>query len=435
MDSPSPGVGVAQEAPLEGGEALLVERARLGDDHAYELLVRRYQALAVRTAYLITGDAAEAEDAAQDAFVKAHRHLARFRAGAPFRPWLLRIAANEARNRRIASHRRAGLAQRAAGPGGLVGGAGGQGQGIPPEEETLRREREAALRAAVNELRQEDRLVIAGRYFLDLTEAEMAEVLDLPRGTVKSRLSRALVRLRHHPLLATLLLALVALAGVLVTSPAARTALAERFGLRGVQIRHLPQAPALSSPIPGERPGAGTPPLPSSGGTAPPVRREASTLGVGDRVTLAEAQARVGFEPVAPAALGPPDEVYVSGTPVGGQVALVYRPRADLPAAGASDVGLLLTQFRGDLNVEPGVLGKGLAPGTTIQAASVGDGRGLWIAGQPHVFFFRDAGGQVRDETVRLAGNTLLWERGRLTLRLEAALPRDEAVAIAASVR
>src|SRR5579859_5935590 len=87
-------------------ESELVERARGGEAAAYEMLVRRYQALAFRVAFVLLGDAAEAEDAAQEAFLKAWQALPRFRAGAPLRPWLLRIVANEARNRRSAAARR-----------------------------------------------------------------------------------------------------------------------------------------------------------------------------------------------------------------------------------------------------------------------------------------------------------------------------------------
>jgi DNA-directed RNA polymerase specialized sigma24 family protein len=76
--------------------------------------VRGYQEVAFRTAYLITGDASEAEKATQEAFVKAYRALGRFRSGAPFRPWLLAIVANEARNQRRAAARRAGLFLQAA---------------------------------------------------------------------------------------------------------------------------------------------------------------------------------------------------------------------------------------------------------------------------------------------------------------------------------
>lgn len=174
--------------PLE--ERARIERAQEGDAGAYETLVRQYQDVAFRTALLITGTAAEAEDAAQDAFVKAWYALGRFRPDAPFRPWLLRIVANEARNRRTAAGRRANLALRAR-------ERDPNGDAAPsPEAVALRREQRAMLLAAMNRLREEDRLVIGYRYFFDLSEAEMATALDCARGTVKSRLSRALGRLR-----------------------------------------------------------------------------------------------------------------------------------------------------------------------------------------------------------------------------------------------
>jgi len=157
---------------------------------AYEALVQRYQEIAFRTAFVIVRSAAEAEDAAQEAFVKAYFALSRFRAGAPFRPWLLRIVANEARNRRTAAGRRAGLALRAA-------GAAPEPAAEPsPEAAALAAEQRAELLAAVNALREEDRLAITYRYFLNLNEEEMAAVMGCARGTVKSRLSRALGRLR-----------------------------------------------------------------------------------------------------------------------------------------------------------------------------------------------------------------------------------------------
>jgi RNA polymerase sigma-70 factor (ECF subfamily) len=177
--------------PLE--ETELVERARSGDVGAYEQLVRRYQDLAVRTAYVVGGSAADAQDAAQEAFVKAFVALARFREGSPFRPWLLRIVANEAINRRRAAGRQAGLALRAEAAEGRSGG-----DAVPsPEGAALAQELHAELVGAINLLGPEDRLVIAYRYWFDLTEGEMAEALGCPRGTVKSRLSRALERLRR----------------------------------------------------------------------------------------------------------------------------------------------------------------------------------------------------------------------------------------------
>src|SRR3990172_12156180 len=96
-------------------ECNVVERRKRVDVHAYEQIVRAHQGIAFRTAYLVAGDATDAEDATQEAFVKAYRALGRFRSGAPFRPWLLEIVANEARNRRRSAGRRARLALRLAG--------------------------------------------------------------------------------------------------------------------------------------------------------------------------------------------------------------------------------------------------------------------------------------------------------------------------------
>lgn len=172
-------------------DAVLVERAQHGDTEAYGELVRRYQGLATRTAYVITGMSAEAEDAAQDGFTKAYFALGRFRTGAPFRPWLLRIVANEAKNRRKAAGRRptVDLSVAEDRPSGDTA--------LSPEEAALASERRTFVLAALGRLREEDRLVIAYRYFMELSEAEMADALGVARGTVKSRLSRAIGRLRE----------------------------------------------------------------------------------------------------------------------------------------------------------------------------------------------------------------------------------------------
>ena len=157
---------------------------------AYEKLVRGYQEVAFRTAYLITGDASEAEDATQEAFVKAYRALGRFRSSAPFRPWLLTIVANEARNQRRAATRRAGLFLR------VVRERAPENGTSSPEASILAAERREELLDAIGGLREEARWAIACRYFLGLSEEETAAVLGCARGTVKSRLSRALGSLR-----------------------------------------------------------------------------------------------------------------------------------------------------------------------------------------------------------------------------------------------
>jgi RNA polymerase sigma factor (sigma-70 family) len=169
----------------------LIARARGGDLDAYGALVARHQDVAFRTAYVISGDAADAEEAAQDAFVKAHAALGRFRAGAPWRPWLLTIVANEARNRRRSAGRRDQLAVRAAAAEPSLVSASA-------ESAVLLADRREALHGALARLEDRDRQVVFLRFFLDLTEAETAAALGCRPGTVKSRLHRALERLRAH---------------------------------------------------------------------------------------------------------------------------------------------------------------------------------------------------------------------------------------------
>ena len=172
-------------------EASLIERARHGDVSAFEALVRAHQEIAFRTAWIASGGADDAEDAAQEAFMKAFAALPRFRPEAPFRPWLLTIVANQARNRRRSATRREALALRVPVPS-----VGEIGVDASPEAAVLATERRTMLLDALHSLSDGDRDVITYRYLLELSELETAAVLGVPVGTAKSRLSRALSRLR-----------------------------------------------------------------------------------------------------------------------------------------------------------------------------------------------------------------------------------------------
>lgn len=144
-----------------------------------------HQGAATRLAAVIAGPG-DAEDIAQEAFVKAYRALHRFRDGASFRPWLLQIVANEARNNRRASGRRARLALRTT-------------FGSPPpspEDVAVAADKRQTLLTALDDLPERDRLVLSCRYLIGLSEAETAAALDCAPGTVKSRTARALARLR-----------------------------------------------------------------------------------------------------------------------------------------------------------------------------------------------------------------------------------------------
>lgn len=189
--NPAPGPGVLRAVegrPLEERELAL--RAQRGDERAFEELIRPYEEVAFRVAYLIAGSAQEAEDAVQDGFLNAWRALGRFRAGEPLRPWLLRIVANAARNRTRAAGRRAQLVLRAE-RASVSGGAAPS-----PENIVVSRDERLRLLAALDSLPEPARLVLSCRFLLGLSEEETAAALGTRAGTVKSRTSRALDRLR-----------------------------------------------------------------------------------------------------------------------------------------------------------------------------------------------------------------------------------------------
>jgi RNA polymerase sigma factor (sigma-70 family) len=177
----------------EASEGQLITRARDGDRDAFGMLVTRHQQVAFRAAYVLCGDAAEAQDAAQEGFLKAYLALARFRAGAPFRPWLLRIVGNEARNRARSAGRRAHLATRVG-----IDAEAREHVAVGADVAVLAGARRAALGAALARLAPDHREILVLRYLLDLSEQECAAALDCRPGTVKSRQARALARLRDE---------------------------------------------------------------------------------------------------------------------------------------------------------------------------------------------------------------------------------------------
>jgi hypothetical protein len=198
---------------------------------------------------------------------------------------------------------------------------------------------------------------------------------------------------------------------VLTFSPTSRRAVADFLGLRGVRIHRVPTPPAAS------------------------IRPLGDGLDLGERVTLAEAQSRVSYRVLVPsvAELGPPDEVYLRQTALGDQVSLVYRARPGVPRAGATGVGLLVTEFRARLNSE--FIDKFLGPGSTLEAVRVNGSPGFWISGAPHAILYVGINGEPIPDTVRLAANVLVWERGAVTVRIESLLTKDQALEIARSTR
>lgn len=211
-------------------------------------------------------------------------------------------------------------------------------------------------------------------------------------------------RVSLAPVAATLVLILAA-AFLLTPDLAARAA--EVLGLPGVQIFRVPATPSAAT---------------GQSGTFPGQRA----------ATVAEASRIAGFPVGEPAALGAPDEIYVETAPV--RVTLVYRTRQGLPATALPGIGALIVEFKGTLDAP--ILGKAIGPGTTLEAIPLTSGTAAyWLAGQPHQFFYRDTVGNIQPDTLRLAGNTLLWDANGITYRLEAQVFREEAVRIASTLR
>jgi hypothetical protein len=153
--------------------------------------------------------------------------------------------------------------------------------------------------------------------------------------------------------------------------------------------------------------------------TTQPVPGPAANPLLGTRTTLAAARAQVDFDVLIPAALGDPDTVYTRPNPPGGAVVLVYRR-------------VQLTELQGKHSQQ--FLQKMLGPDAKVHRVRVDGARGVWITGRPHGVLYADRNGQFRDETLQLAGDTLIWERDGLVLRIEGARSKADALRIATSV-
>jgi hypothetical protein len=244
---------------------------------------------------------------------------------------------------------------------------------------------------------------------LELALVHLGRQLDVPptpdiSPAVRARLAegpapRSWVS-RPRGLAIALVAALIVAVGALLAVPGTRAAILEFFHLRGVTIQRVDELPTVS------------------------LQRDFNKLFLGEKVSLDEARERADFDVVVPGALGDSDAIYFQDNPPGGMVSFVYgtleHPRA------------LFTEFRASVRE---VIFKKVAGGTDITPVRIDGRHGFFLSGQPHEFGYFDRYGQFREEIVRLAGNTLLWERGPLTLRLEADINREEALEIARSIR
>lgn len=154
----------------------------------------------------------------------------------------------------------------------------------------------------------------------------------------------------------------------------------------------------------------------------------------GDPLPLDEVVGRVAFQPVAPTLveLGAPDHAYVNGRPSGGALTLVWGDRRGFAADPDTGIGVVLTEFSADIG--PETFEKMLNSGVRVEVVRVNDVPGYWIEGGEHFFFYRDANGEVVNDTLRLVGSALVWEQGGLTLRIEGAPNLAAALRLAESL-
>jgi hypothetical protein len=212
-----------------------------------------------------------------------------------------------------------------------------------------------------------------------------------------------------RPAVTALAVVLVVLAGALAIPPV-RTGLAHLLHIRGVDLQRAPH------PLPSMSPSPAGP----------------GSLRLGDRSTLAQAQAAAGFRVLVPEALGDPDQVYVLTGSYGAAVTLVYLPRPGLAETHGTGVGLLLTEVRG--TVDRPLLGKLAGPDTQVTEVGVGKDPGFWLTGAPHQIAVQ-LGQDIHPEYLRLAGDTLVWGDGARVWRIESALDQQSAVRVAGSLR
>jgi hypothetical protein len=255
-------------------------------------------------------------------------------------------------------------------------------------------ELERALTQLGRELDYPQTPALATRVRAQLERPAPARRRLLPAAGFRRALALALVGL------------LVLAAGVVAAVPPVRDAVLEFFGLQGATVERVERLPA-----------------------APELR----PLRLGQPTTLDDAAGVLGFTPLVPADPGAPDGVYVRRDIPGGELALAYAPRPGLPEARTTGLGLLVTEFRGDL--VPELIGKLAGGATSLEELTLGGERAVWIEGGEHFFFYRRPDGQTSERDLRLAANVLLLEQGNTLVRLEGAFGFEQAKRIAESLR
>ncbi len=191
------GVGPVQTGGVQGGvseakvDQLLVERVQKGDKRAFDLLIQKYQHRIVSLVTRYVSDSSEAQDVAQEAFIKAYRAIGRFRGESAFYTWLYRIAINTAKNWIVAKNRRPPASDIDAADAEQYGMSSRLKETSTPENEMLREEIERTVFDTIAALPEDLRTAIMLREMDGMSYEEIATTMVCPIGTVRSRIFRA----------------------------------------------------------------------------------------------------------------------------------------------------------------------------------------------------------------------------------------------------
>ena len=403
----------------------LIERAQTGDHAAFGDMVAPHLAVARRVAASVCGET-DCDDAVQTSLMRAFKGLSSFDSSREFRPWFLTIVRNEALNSLRSKGRRNAAEQRLMINGVALFAPAAEDSALDAVD------REAVV-TAVGRLSEIDRVTLETRFLAERSEAETAAVLGVPIGTVKSRSNRALKHLR-------MVLAAVAIVVGVLAIPPIRKAVAQWLGLRGVRIEQ-PSTPSHDATVSTTTTTIVATPTTSSAlapNTLAPSKTALSIpVGFGETTTLSHARQRLPFTFSVPryADLGDPDAVSIDAQVADGIVTLWWQSNrhGSIPTNPTQPAwALAFSAFRGSLETQS--LVKILPQGTTVVPIEVNGDSGFWIAGAPHDLFVTTGQGSFSTITNRLATNTLMWQHGDVTYRLEANIDLAAAIAIANTV-
>jgi hypothetical protein len=265
---------------------------------------------------------------------------------------------------------------------------------------------------------------------------ELADRLEIPSNgwlvdDVLQRISEPVRRPTGRRGL-TLAGAMVAVAVVVIAVlPGPRHAVARWLGFDSVRIEPgvvtVPQSiESTTTSSTSLEPSSAPPPT-----TIVPTTVAVLMPGLGSSLSIDEAAARTHLPDPSPSLLGDPQSVHVVEPPATGQIVMIYAPSDLTPQSAITGVGALMSVMPATIN--EGFFQKTLGD-ATVRSVDVDGAQGYWIEGSPHQLLF-EFGGQIQPDTLRLATNTLLWQRGDFVYRLEADVDLDTALRIAKSVR